>query len=82
MPAVPVVRLGVRELETRLGIDRSTIWRWYKAGKFPEPHYLGDRRLWLLSEIEAFEAERMARPPEARHQNLSATPAGEDSAAV
>lgn len=57
-----VVRVGVRDLESRLGLDRATIWRWYRAGKFPAPHYLADKRVWFLSEIEAWEAAQMARP--------------------
>jgi len=60
-----VVRLGIRDLEARLGADRSTIWRWYRAGKFPEPHYIGDRRVWLLSDVEAWEAAQITRKVEA-----------------
>ncbi len=55
-------RIGIAELEQRLGIDRSTIWRWYRAGKFPEPEYLTDRRTWRLEVVEAWEQERLARP--------------------
>lgn len=56
------IRLGVRDLEARLGIDRSTIWRWYRAGKFPAPHYISERRSWWLHEIEAWEQVRLATP--------------------
>jgi predicted DNA-binding transcriptional regulator AlpA len=62
----PVVRLGVAELEARLGVDRSTIFRWYKGGKFPAPEYINDRRTWRLDVVEAFEQAQLARPPEAR----------------
>lgn len=73
-----VVRIGVRELEARLGVDRSTIWRWYRASKFPAPHYLADRRVWLLSDVEAWEGQQMARAPEARRgaRNLTSECAG------
>jgi predicted DNA-binding transcriptional regulator AlpA len=53
-------RIGIAEVERRLGVERTTIWRWYRAGKFPAPHYLGERRAWFLGEIEAWEAHRMA----------------------
>lgn len=68
-----VVRLGVADLEARLGIDRSTLWRWYRAGKFPEPEYVSDRRTWRLDVVEGWEREQLARPPEARRgaRNLS-----------
>lgn len=61
-----VTRIGIAELASRLGVDRSTIWRWYQAGRFPRPHYLGERRVWLLSDVEAWERERMARPSKSR----------------
>lgn len=63
-------RIAIAALERRLAMHRGTIWRWYRAGKFPAPHYLGTRRLWWVHDVEAWEAERMARttpaaPPEA-----------------
>lgn len=65
MNELPVVRLGIAELERRLGVERSTIYRWYRAGKFPEPHFLMERRVWFLGEIEAWERQQMARPAKA-----------------
>ncbi len=62
----PVVRLGIAEVEARLGVDRSTIWRWYRAGKFPEPEYVSDRRTWRLDVIEGWEQAQLARPASAR----------------
>ena len=78
LQAAVVARIGIKDLELRTGVDRSTLWRWYKAGKLPAPHYLGDKRVWFLSEIEAWEAEQMARPASARRgaQNLNHAPAG------
>jgi predicted DNA-binding transcriptional regulator AlpA len=67
----PVVRLGISDLEARFNADRSTIWRWYKSGRFPAPEYLADRRVWRLDVIEAWEAERLSRPPEARRGNTN-----------
>ncbi len=57
-------RIGTVELEKRTATNRSTLWRWYTSEppRFPRPHYLGTRRLWWLSEILAWEAERLERP--------------------
>lgn len=75
-------RLGIAEIEERLGKCRVTIWRWCRAGRFPLPHYIGERRCWWLHEIEAWEREEMARPTNARRgaRNLTgcdASPAEE-----
>jgi predicted DNA-binding transcriptional regulator AlpA len=52
-------RLNIRMLEERLCCHRQTIWNWYKNGKFPKPHYLGQNRLWFESEVAAWEQEQM-----------------------
>lgn len=69
-------RLRIAAVEQRTGFDRSTIFRKYKAGKFPAPHFIGERRAWFESEIEEWEREQMARPPEARQgaRNLQGQP--------
>jgi predicted DNA-binding transcriptional regulator AlpA len=54
------VRLGISELEARLGVNRKTIASWYKAVLFPVPHYLGEMRRWWVHEIEAWEAVQTA----------------------
>ncbi len=59
-------RIGTRELVLRLGRTRMTIDRWIAAGRFPKPHYIGERRAWFLADVEAWEREQMARPREAR----------------
>lgn len=66
----PVVRLGVAELEARFGVDRSTLWRWYRSGRLPEPEYIADRRTWRLDVIESWERDELARPASARRNNL------------
>jgi predicted DNA-binding transcriptional regulator AlpA len=58
---VPVVRLGIAEVEARENVDRSTISRWVRKGTFPTPHYLGRKRAWFLSEIELWEMRQMTR---------------------
>lgn len=47
------------DLEKRLGISRSTIYAWLKAGTFPPPIKLGQRAIgWRASDIEAWLAGR------------------------
>ena len=67
-------RLGIAEVERRLGVDRTTVWRWCKAGMLPKPHYLGTRRAWFEEDIVRFEAGQMARSSKVRHgaRNLRA----------
>jgi len=58
------VWLDVRALEARLGVDRSTLFRWYKAGSFPCPEsYFGARRRWRLSTIVAWEQAQLELNP-------------------
>jgi prophage regulatory protein len=64
-------RLGIAEVEKRTGRQRTTIWRWCRDGRFPAPHYLGERRAWWLHEIEAWEREQMERPPESRRRDAN-----------
>lgn len=52
-------RLKIGGVEERTGVHRQTIWRWYRAGAFPRPHYLGSERVWFEDEIEAWEQRRM-----------------------
>jgi predicted DNA-binding transcriptional regulator AlpA len=56
-----LARLGIADLETRLGVDRSTVARWIRSGEFPAPHYVGSKRAWFESEVLAWELRRMAR---------------------
>jgi predicted DNA-binding transcriptional regulator AlpA len=63
-------RLGIAELEARLGVNRATVYRWYRAGTFPKPHYIGSRRAWWLHEVSAWEVDQVARPIAERPNNL------------
>jgi predicted DNA-binding transcriptional regulator AlpA len=70
--------LSVSELEAIIGIERSTIFRWYKAGKFPAPSHLMGKRVWPVSEIETWVAENLVRPAQS---NPNVAPAGASAAA-
>lgn len=49
------------EVTERLGIGRTTLWRWERDGRFPSRRQLGPSRVgWLESEVDAWLA---SRPP-------------------
>ncbi len=50
-PAARFLRL--KEVQHRVGLGRSTIYRWMDEGKFPKPHPISGYSVrWLESEIE------------------------------
>jgi predicted DNA-binding transcriptional regulator AlpA len=59
-------RLRIAALERRVGFERTTIWRRCKAGTFPAPHYIGNRRAWFEDDIAEWERAEMARPADER----------------
>jgi predicted DNA-binding transcriptional regulator AlpA len=65
----------IRRAEEVTGLERSTIWRYYRAGTFPAPFYIGERRHWWLDELEAWRAQQIARPAKHRKSPRNLTPA-------
>lgn len=68
----PVV-LRRKQVESRTGLARSTIYQYMKDGVFPKPIQLGPRAVgWIESEISAWisqrvvAAQRVATPPSGR----------------
>ena len=61
--------LGIAQVTRRLGVEKTSIWRWTKAGKFPQPIYVSEHRKWWLHDIEAWERIDPAesRPADASH---------------
>jgi prophage regulatory protein len=56
----PMIR--PRELVLMLGLDYSTIYRAYKAGRFPPPIQLTDKAIgWRRSVVEKHLAERQRK---------------------
>ncbi len=49
-----VRRGGIAEIGRRTGKHPTTIRRWIKDGKFPQPVWIGSRRAWDLAEVEAW----------------------------
>jgi prophage regulatory protein len=55
------------ELTRRIPLDRATLWRMSREGRFPKPIQLTRSRIgWRWSAILAWLAEREANPTEAR----------------
>ena len=49
-----------KQVETRTGLSRSTIYQYIKAGVFPKPVPLGPRAVgWLESEVNEWITERV-----------------------
>lgn len=57
----PLAILRRRQVQTRTGLSRSTIYERIKAGSFPSPVSLGARAVgWIESEIEAWLTQQIA----------------------
>ena len=57
----PVRFIRASEIATRLGVARTTIYGWVKAGRFPPPVHLGPRTVgWIRSEFDAWVQNRLA----------------------
>ena len=57
----PVGFIRASEIAARLGVARTTIYGWVKAGRFPPPVHLGPRTVgWVRSEFDAWVQNRLA----------------------
>lgn len=57
----PVGHISGPALDRRLGISRSTRWRWIAQGYLPKPIRLGPKCLrWVVEEVEALERQAKA----------------------
>ena len=50
------------ELARLLGVSRTSLWAWRKAGTFPSPIRLGSCVGWKLADVSRFLDERKAAP--------------------
>jgi prophage regulatory protein len=56
--------LRLREVVSRVGLSRATVWRKIRARDFPAPLALGPQSVgWIEREIADWIAERAARRP-------------------
>ena len=52
--------LWLRDVQYRVGLGRSTIYRWMDEGKFPKPHMIEARTVrWLESDLERWMDEKL-----------------------
>ncbi|MEW4468452.1 AlpA family transcriptional regulator [Parasphingorhabdus sp. JC815] len=57
--AARLIRLT--EVQKRVGLGRSTIYRWMSDNRFPKPYQLGGHAVaWLEQEIDEWIAQRIA----------------------
>ncbi len=50
-----------KEVRVTTGLSDTTIWREYRAGRFPRPHRLTSNRVgWLESEVRAWMETRLS----------------------
>lgn len=64
---IPESLLSLKEVQRIAGnADRTTIWRWEKAGNFPRSRLIGGRRVWIASEIQDWLAVVVAQPDRLR----------------
>ena len=53
--------IRLKEVQHRVGLGRSTIYRWMSEGKFPKPVQLGGYAVaWAEDEVERWVAEKLA----------------------
>lgn len=54
------------------GVSEMSLWRWGRRPdlKFPIPIKVGQQRLYSLADLEAFEAEQMAKAVDKAHQEF------------
>jgi prophage regulatory protein len=58
-PPTRLIRL--KEVQNRVGLGRSTIYRWMAEGNFPKPVRLGGHAVaWVLEDIDRWVAQRIA----------------------
>lgn len=63
------------EVEARVGIKHSVIYRLIKAKKFPAPLKQGSASFWMDSEIDAYLAQIAAnRPADSWQVTVTTTP--------
>lgn len=59
------VRLDANRVAARLDVTPRHVARLVHAGRFPAPHYVGERKRWWLSEVQAWEATATSSEPPA-----------------
>ncbi|KAF1074546.1 AlpA family transcriptional regulator [Halodesulfovibrio sp. MK-HDV] len=51
-PEYSIQLLKLSQVQEILPVSKTTLWRYVKAGKFPEPRKLGRSAFWVKEEVE------------------------------
>lgn len=51
-PEYNIQLLKLSQVQEILPVSKTTLWRYVKAGKFPEPRKLGRSAFWVKEEVE------------------------------
>ncbi|SIN72449.1 helix-turn-helix transcriptional regulator [Halodesulfovibrio marinisediminis] len=51
-PEYSIQLLKLAQVQEILPVSKTTLWRYVKAGKFPEPRKLGRSTFWVKEEVE------------------------------
>ncbi len=56
----PTRLIRLKEVQNRVGLGRSTIYRWMAEGSFPKPVRLGGHAVaWVLEDIDQWISQRV-----------------------
>lgn len=50
--------LPIKDVRAKVGLSPATIYRQMQAGKFPKPHKVCSRSLWLSTQLDAWIIEQ------------------------
>ncbi|MCF8799203.1 helix-turn-helix transcriptional regulator [Xanthomonas campestris] len=50
--------LPIKDVRAKVGLSPATIYRQMQAGKFPKPHKVGSRSLWLSTQLDEWIIEQ------------------------
>lgn len=51
-PEYKIQLLKLAQVQEILPVSKTTLWRYVKAGKFPQPRKLGRSAFWVKEEVE------------------------------
>ncbi|WP_254305612.1 AlpA family transcriptional regulator [Sphingopyxis sp. BSNA05] len=62
-PSARLLRL--KDVQHRVGLGRSTIYRWMDEGKFPRPHPISNHSIrWLESDVDDWISSKVDDNPD------------------
>ncbi|PPU28667.1 helix-turn-helix transcriptional regulator [Xanthomonas arboricola] len=54
--------LPIKDVRAKVGLSPATIYRQMQAGKFPKPHKVCSRSLWLSTQLDEWIINQTAAP--------------------